>query len=263
MKKSIIAVLVAALGFTSCKKDDDGKNIPNLIEKGPEVTAGQGKAWTWIETTSKNVPVAVAIVLTDKAVPDEHGFSTKHEGEHGTEVYELDLPASKANTVFDHVTVDWNPEGHPPANVYSFAHFDFHYYMINRAQRQLIPAFETDSTGFKKYPAPAYLPADYFPIPGGQAQMGVHWADPKSPELNPGGTFTQTFIYGTYNNSVNFYEPMVTRKFLKELTSPLERSIPQPDKVDKTGYYPTKMVISKIKEGYQIKLVGFVLRTKS
>ncbi len=51
-------------------------------------------------------------------------------------------------------------------------------------------------------------------VGGGVPQMGAHWVDVTSPELN-GSTFAQTFIYGSYDGQVNFYEPMITLDFLK------------------------------------------------
>jgi len=89
----------------------------------------------------------------------------------------------------------------------------------------------------------------------------VHWLDFTAPELN-GATFTQTFIYGSYDGQVTFYEPMITEQFI--LANPaFERAIPQPAKVQKTGYYPTKMRIAKADKITNIILEGFVLRQAS
>lgn len=262
MKKMLAAALIAAIGMTSCSKDEDIEQPkPNKIEKGSMQTVNAGKGQTWIETTADNVPVSVGIRLTANAL-NEASASTRH-GDHSTPVFELDLPASRSNTIFDHVTIDWNPHGHPPENVYTKAHFDFHFYMISKADRDQIPAFETDPTRFNVFPEPVYMPEGYFAIPGGQAKMGVHWADSKAPELNPGGTFTQTFIYGSYDGKVNFYEPMVTKEYLQGLTGKFERSIPMPAKFAKAGYYPTKMVIEKIGSEYEIRLTDFVFRPKN
>jgi hypothetical protein len=118
-----------------------------------------------------------------------------------------------------------------------------------------------DSSKFLLAPAPAYLPATYINPGGGVPQMGVHWIDVTSPELN-GAPFTQTFIYGSYNNKVTFYEPMITEEFIKANSS-FERSIPMPIKFQKTGYYPTKMKITKTGTVTNVSLEGFVLRSAS
>lgn len=91
--------------------------------------------------------------------------------------------------------------------------------------------------------------------------MGKHWVDSTSPELN-GQPFTQTFIYGTYNGKVTFYEPMITLDFLKDNDS-FVRSIPQPEKFRKTGYYPTELRIRKHDGVTDVILEHFVLRQKS
>jgi hypothetical protein len=108
------------------------------------------------------------------------------------------------------------------------------------------------------------MPANYVPIPGGEAKMGAHWVDVTSPELNPAAPqpFTQTFIYGSYNGKVTYYEPMATVDFLNKLGS-FTRNIPQPEKFSKDGYYPTQM--SYINKGatIEISLHHFVYRSKS
>jgi len=269
MKNMFIAVAaVAVIGMSSCSDhDEEVDKMPKFL-KGPEVTVEQGKAWTYIETSYDNKPIKVGIEMTETAIPEVGtGLRVKHGG-HGTPesyIYTLQLPENKSNTVFDHVTMDWNPHGHPPDNVYTKPHFDFHFYMSTAAELDKIPPFEVDSTGHKNYPAPAYLPQNYIPIPGGVPKMGVHWADITSPELNPANPapFTQTFIYGTYNGKVNFYEPMATGEYLKSITTKFERSIPQPAKFSKTGYYPTKISISKVTGGYRVELSEFVYRQQS
>jgi hypothetical protein len=94
--------------------------------------------------------------------------------------------------------------------------------------------------------------------------MGTHWVDITSPELAPmnPATFTQTFIYGTYDGKLSFYEPMVTLDFLKKTTS-FERPIPQPAKFKIAGYYPTIMRI--VKEGTLTNIIldDFVYRQAS
>jgi hypothetical protein len=101
----------------------------------------------------------------------------------------------------------------------------------------------------------------YVPVPGGVPQMGTHWVDVTTPELN-GGTFTQTFLYGTYNGNVTFYEPMITKTFLDNNSS-YQRSFPVPAKFKKDGYYPTKMRVEKINGVTNVILEGFVYRQAS
>jgi len=105
--------------------------------------------------------------------------------------------------------LDWNPHGHPPAHIYDKPHFDLHFYMTPETEVMRY----MDSTKMMINPAADYLPANYIganPVP----MMGKHWMDATSGELR-GQPFTQTFLYGSYNGQVVFYEPMVTLDFLK------------------------------------------------
>ncbi len=126
---------------------------------------------------------------------------------------------------------------------------------------EAIPPYEADSSKFNNWPAPDYLPEHYFNPGGGVPQMGTHWVDLTSPEFN-GQPFTQTFIYGSYDGKITFHEPMITLEFLKN-SSDFERDIPQPVKVQKSGYYPTKERVVKHDGVTEIVLEGFVYRTQS
>ncbi len=114
----------------------------------------------------------------------------------------------------------------------------------------------------EKLPLPAYLPANYIPLPGGVPGMGKHWVDVTSPELRPIDPvpFTTTLIYGTYNGEVTFLEPMVTMAVLQSgqsLTSP----IPQPKLVSPTNtFYPTAYNINMDNDKHYVALSDFVWR---
>lgn len=91
--------------------------------------------------------------------------------------------------------------------------------------------------------------------------MGSHWIDVTSGELN-GKPFTETFIFGSYDGKVTFYEPMITLDFLKN-NSNYVREIPQPAKVQTSSWYPTKMKILKHDGLTEIVLDEFVYRKQS
>jgi len=148
-----------------------------------------------------------------------------------------------------------------PESIYGIPHFDFHFYLTSPEEVAAIPAYEVDSLKFKNWPAPDYFPTNYFNAGGGVPQMGVHWIDITSPEFN-GQPFTQTFIYGSYDGKVTFYEPMITLDFLKN-NSNFTRDIPQPAKVQQSGYYPTKLRVTKHDGVTEIILDGFRYRTQS
>jgi hypothetical protein len=255
MKKLLLVFAVGVLAV-SCKKDSDDNYF-----KGPEVKVHGGKAWTWFQMNKQGAPERVAVSITDEAlnsVPVENG-GDGHDDHNHENNYVLKFHPKAAATPFKHVYLNWNPAGHPPANIYTKPHFDIHYYTVESSVREgyLDPAKLAAS------PAPEYLPANHLgvdPVPA----MGKHFVDITSPELDPVNPqpFTQTFIYGSYDGKVVFYEPMITLEFLKK-TSNFERSIPQPAKFQQSGYYPTKMRVVKHNGVTEIILDGMVYRQAS
>lgn len=166
-----------------------------------------------------------------------------------------------AVTPFDHLGLGWKPHGHEPEMIYGLPHFDFHFYQVSTSAVADNPPYEVDSTKFNNCPAQQYLPANYVNFGGGVPQMGCHWLDVTSPELN-GQTFTQTFIYGSYAGQVTFYEPVITEAFIFNNPS-FERSKSQPAKGQQTGYYPAKSRVETANGTVNIILANFVYRTQS
>lgn len=254
MKKVLLFASAAVLVLSSCKKDNDRKET---MFKGEVKTFQHGKAWTWYEIDASNNPVRMAIAIDDAAMN-----SLSREGmEDGAHSHEnslsLNLPAQANTTPFRHVMLDWNPMGHEP-EFYMKPHFDFHFYETTEAERLTIPAYQEAPEKFDNVPGPDYMPVNYIGIPEGVPQMGKHWVDVTSSEFTPAG-FTQTFIYGTYNGKVTFYEPMITEEFILSHPS-FERAIPTPAKFQVSGWYPTKMRIAKENGATNIILENFVRR---
>lgn len=245
MKKILVFATATTLLF-SCKKNDDKSGT----FKGPDKTLQQGKGNSWVKLDAAGAPQQIGLSISDAALN-----SMPADGDESEVV--LPLPAeAKAATLFDHIEVDWNPHGHEPANIYDKPHFDFHFYMVSEAE--VMGA--TDETKLNANVPTGFTPQNYVPGPV-IPMMGKHYIDVTSPEFN-GQTFTQTFIYGAYDGKVTFYEPMITLAFLKSTTT-FERSIPQPSKYVKAGYYPTKMKISKHDGVTDVVLDEFVQRQAS
>lgn len=237
MKKIFLLAATATVLF-SCKKDD----VKNNFFKGTEVQLYQGKTRTWVKLDDAGAPKQIGITIDAAALSSlPIGHDSTH-GEHAEEnTFVLPLhPKAKATTPFDHVELDWNPEGHPPMNIYGLPHFDMHFYMVPDAEvKAVVLGAKMDNM-----PGTDYLPAHYIsPVPG-VPQMGRHWLDATSPELDPvhPKTFTQTFIYGSYDGKVTFYEPMITLDFLK-VTSDFQRAIPQPAKFAKRAITPRRCTL--------------------
>jgi hypothetical protein len=254
---SLLAVIGISL-LASCSKDDKSDQEKGVF-KGTEVTVHLGKAWSVVKVDDAGNPTEMTVSINDAAlnsVPVGSGGGGSHNHENS-----VVLPFHnevKAITPFKHIGLDYNPEGHEPTAVYGLPHFDIHFYLMSEADRAAIPPYEVDSSKFLAVPTQEYVPANYMALPGGVPQMGRHWADVTSPEL-AGQKFTETFIYGSYNGVVTFYEPMITLDFLKT-TSAFSRAIPQPAKVKVSGYYPTKMEVRKQNGVTDVALTSFVYR---
>jgi hypothetical protein len=255
MKKMLFFLSSSLLLLASCQKHSEGGGV----YEGPKQNFQGGKAWTVLQTDKDGHPSKLAITIDAAALATlDPGAGESHEGD------ELSLkfhPKASAITPFTHALLEWNPHGHEPAGIYDKPHFDFHFYIQSEADRRAIPPYELDSSKFLNYPPAAYLPATYFTVPGGVPEMGTHWVDATSPELN-GQLFTQTFLYGTYDGKVTFYEPMITKAFIDANTS-FQRSIPQPAKYQQSGYYPTTIELRKESGVLTVALEGFVYRTAS
>jgi hypothetical protein len=207
-------VLSSVLFLGSCQKEETAPEPTeayasvrvNNSEKtityyGPQVQMGDGKIRTFITISNEGIPVDHGVAMAKGAMEGLPSTPSSYTLKMHQKAVDL--------TPFEFVMVDWNPTGHEPEFLYKAPHFDFHFYMIGTGEQSAI------ITGDKmeKLPAPGYMPASYFPTPGGVPGMGKHWLDENAPELR-GIPFTKTFIYGSYNGKVVFYEPMITREFL-------------------------------------------------
>ncbi|WP_256010425.1 DUF5602 domain-containing protein [Desertivirga xinjiangensis] len=243
---SLLALLLVNSTLTSCKKDDE-KNDKSGTFYGIEVPVGNGKAKTFITTDETGAPIAVGVQLTDQALVNLPNGSHLHTTHAEAPSYTLPLPQQKLHTPFDHVTLDWNPHGHPPENVFDKPHFDVHFYMMSEQERLTITG---DDPKIEDLPEPRFLPESFVPIAGGVPQMGKHWVDPSSMS----GTFTQAFLYGTYDKRVTFYEPMVTLAYLQSKPDSVSL-IAQPEAFLKTGvHYPSRYRV-KYDAGNKVYLI--------
>lgn len=260
MKKVLFFAAVSLLAFSSCKKDKDEKKEEKVF-KSEVKTFQHGKAWTWYEEDANKNPLRLGIAIDDAAMNSLDRTDPNGPGHHHENSVSLKLhPKATAATPFQHILLDWAPKGHEP--IYGKPHFDFHYYMTGEAERLAIPVYQQAPDKFDNHPAQGYMPPTYIAIPEGVPQMGTHWVDVTSPEIGQGAPFTQTFIMGSYDGKVTFWEPMITEEFI--LANPtFERAIPQPAKFQKAGLYPTKMRIEKKDGVTNIILEGFVQKQAS
>jgi uncharacterized protein len=243
--------IVFGLLFSSCQKDvsDRVQNDEEIAVAssrqsdfintfyGPEIHLGDGKVRSFIRITHDDVPQEIGIEITEglfQNLPIEYADMHVPLHHKATEV-----------TPYDHVEMDWMPNGHPPA-YFQRPHFDIHFYMLPEEEQMAIPAPNATNTSLASTaafgrPSQGVLPADYTVPSASITMMGRHWLDKFADVLPPSNqTFTHQFIYGTFDNKVVFLEPMVTRAFLLSGTE-VHKAIKQPTIFDPTGtYYPTR-----------------------
>jgi len=199
---------------------------------------------TYVVLDEKNsgAPLEVGVALSEQALEGlPAGVTGSSDPMANMHMYLLDMPAQNP-TQYKFTQFDWNPVGHEPAGIYTLPHFDFHFYTVSKDVRASIlpsdPQYATKAASFpaQSYRAPFYIDAATAAgIPAALAtvpQMGLHWLDVRSPELqglagNPAGfkPFTKTFIYGSWNGQYIFDEPMITRAYILEKKTATDPSV--------------------------------------
>ena len=242
-----------AMEYYHFREGCDGEDGPDLFPDspitymGPVNNVGNGTAWSFVKFNNDGGLEAIGIRFTEEAL-----FGLPDHMVHNT----LLLPEEADGIIYDHVDLDWNPEGHEPPGIYDLPHFDIHFYMITVAEKMGI----TDAALGEILPDEIYWPETYFPTPGMVPMMGKHWLSGAAGEVN-GEVFDHTFIYGSYNGDFIFYEPMITRDYLLQKTSDTF-SIFQPDAFERSGYYPTTYSINynAVAKEYTVVMEGMVWR---
>lgn len=237
---------------------------------GTAVTLGGGKVRTYVVLDAKNgqAPLEVGVAI------DERVLGTLPAN---MRMLHLPLPA-RGPAPYNFVMFDWNPIGHEPNTVYTLPHFDFHFYTTSEADvMAIVPGltFAADANALPSDVPPFYI------VPGPPAlvavpNMGVHWLDVRSPELQnlPGfggpalwKEFTTTFIYGSWKGKFTFLEPMVTTAYLRSRPDTLI-SIATPNNAarvaafNEAGWYPSayRVVYDAQAKEYRVGLASLAWR---
>ena len=259
---------------------------------GASQKAGNGtvRAYIIVDQKDANVPVEVGVALSEGVmdglpVPVAMNHAMPAGGEHlDMHNWLLDLP-SRNPTPYKFVQFGWNPKGHEPPGVWDVPHFDFHFYTVPLEVRNSIdPSNPQFAEKAAKYPAKelraqfyldAAAAAKTTPAQMTVPQMGMHWIDVRTPEVqamagNPAGykPFTKTYIYGSWDGEFIFAEPMITRAHLlslKNAADPAARDetmpVPAAD-FARAGYYPEAYRITYDAQAreYRIALTSFSRR---
>lgn len=281
-KMIFIALTVAAVGAMA------GRAAQAETMFGEALKLGEGTVKSYAMVGDEGRPTAIGVVFTQSALeglpptPNRTGRCfdldgngrINDEGEcEGDYEFRMSLPAvlaEREDMPFRWVGVNWNVHGHPPA-AWSVPHFDFHFYMVERAAIDSIrvgpcPFFincEDKKRALVKVPA-KYVHADHIDVEATVSMMGNHLIDSKTPELAERNRkpFTHTWIFGAYEGRITFYETMITRDYLLSRPANGCHPIKQPKAWERAGYYPTVYCIRHSREHgtYTVSLEGMVYR---
>jgi hypothetical protein len=263
-----IGVTIAAIA--ACGEESSATSPGARREYGAPQALGNGQVRTYpVREDGTGAPVELGVAFSEAAMDNlpaapaampEHAAMNASAHAMMMELL-LDLPANHG-TQYNFVQLDWNPAGHEPPGIYDIPHFDFHFYNVSKAERDLIdPSNPQYVASARNAPDGQYAraffvntavalnaPAEAVAVP----KMGVHWLNTKSPELqgmvgNPEGfrPFTATYIQGAWNGRFIFEEPMITRAHImakRTATDPTVRDqlipITAALKASPAGYYP-------------------------
>ena len=231
---------------------------------GTPVKVGNGTVRTYVVLDAKNggTPLEVGVAMSEDALDGLPAPVASSDPMANMHMNLLELPAQNP-TPYKFVQFDWNPAGHEPAGVYNLPHFDFHFYTVSKDVRASIlptdPRFAQKAASFPapEFRAPFYIDAATAagapPAAVTVPQMGLHWLDVRSPELqgmagHPEAfrPFTKTFIYGSWDGQFIFDEPMITRAYIvakRDATDPAVRDelvpVSTAPRYAPAGFYPS------------------------
>lgn len=229
----------------ACKKDKSG------TYSGDTTNYLGSTLSTYITTDEDGNPEEIGFTVPEAAFNSFDALT-------GDVSWSLKFPTEHNETPFVHMWAGYNPHGHEPMGIYDKPHFDFHFYMTTEAERQAISPADTVA-GAKPLPT-GEVPATYFNA-GLVPTMGSHWIDSQAPELHGQG-FTETFIFGSFDGKMTFYEPMITKAYIAEKHN-FSKNIPAVTAFAKSGkFYPTQegFRYDTAKKEYQFYLREFVKR---
>ena len=282
---SLPVAVALSIALASCSPERTAE--PELYQ-GDSADLGSGDVSTYVEMDAAGDLMSIGVRLsasTLEGIPLELDgsapcFDVDGDGTEDplTECFkmlrrDLDLPTATLQGVdpFGYVQFNYNPHGHPaPAPpVYAEPHFDFHFYLVGLED---VKEIRTGTCGFfmdcevferARVPVPEqYMPPAYIEVGAAAGEEGNHLLLSTSPELgDPPADFTQTFIFGSYDGHIIFYEPMIAASvFTHSLDECYE--IAQPTAWEVAGPYPTRYCMRYLpdEEAYAVSLESFVRR---
>jgi len=280
--KWILGVLAVALILffaLQLRQTAQGEALDTIV--GEQKNIGNGTVRTWVKVEAKSrEPRVLGVTITDKGLtglPAENDEAQQGSaklklmdgGPDHTFEYELKFPAEAAETAFNHMGFNWNPNGHGPKGIFTKGHFDVHFYMATTDYRHaiMVDLQDADPIHVKTSnlePPMQFLPAEYKLAPNtAEPRMGSHYADVTSTQLKP-GNFSNIFLIGVHGGSILFWEPMITKEYFESKPN-FTAKLKLPESYPVSGYYPTaySVIYDRDKQETNISLDGLTFRLSS
>ncbi len=275
---AVLASGVLATGTVgaSVKQED------HEVHEGESVDVGDGTVTAYATTNSAEELSSLGVHVDDDALASVDVDESKP---HDSVAAHLSFPDAVDTLQFTFVGFHFNPVGHPPPDIYTVPHFDFHFYMMAEDAVEGIPL------GVAAYDVPDKQHPSGFVFEDSrliEPEMGEHLLDGTAPEFND-GEFTHTYVYGAYDSSIDpenpsgveelelggetrevpvfegdgegrihFVEPMVTTEFFASLDEEMSVDVTTPETFFTEGRYPTEYVLKPDRsDGVHISIDGF------
>jgi hypothetical protein len=223
--------------------------------EGAVVSIGHGAAHTIVRTDVNGKLAAIGVEFAPAIL---ESLPQAMAGAPPDVPFFLPMPTRGPRTIVDHVVIDWEPAGHPPPHVYDVPHFDFHFYLVSKADQEKVSfKSEQESGDPAQQPPLDLLPAGYVVPPGtAMSRMGVHAIDSSAAELH-GQPFTASFIYGYYDRQQTFLEVMASVMFLESKPS-FSAPVKRPRSYTRPGAYPSAYSVryDASRDVYDVMLTG-------
>jgi hypothetical protein len=276
---SLVAVFFIFVLALQLRQSAQTESTDTIV--GEQKPMGQGTVRTWLKVDTKTrEPRSLGVTLTERALsglPAEADAAQQGSskwklmdgGPDHTFEYELKFPAEAAETAFNHMGFNWNPQGHGPKGIFTKAHFDVHFYMATAEYRHaiMVDLQDADPVHVKTSnlePPGQFLPPDYHLAPNtAEPRMGSHYADVMSTQLKP-GNFSNIFLIGAHGGNILFWEPMITKEYFESKPN-FTAKLKLPEAYPVSGYYPTaySVVYDRSRQEFNISLDGLTFRLAS
>lgn len=284
---AVTATIVCFFGTQACSQAG-GESFSDMT-LGAEAKLGDGTASSFARFDREGTPLAIGVVFTAEALAnlpmersdEHHCFDIDGDGAIEpdpeclpTHERVIPLPAEasrRADIPFKWVLVNWNPAGHIPPGIYDVPHFDIHFYIESIENTfALTPGpcglenLRCDQFERAMRPVPVnYTHPDFQNVEAAVPAMGNHLIDLTEHEFH-GSPFDRSWIYGTYDGRITFYEEMVTRDYLAGRPDTCF-DIKLPEAFEVAGYYPTQSCYRFDPEAktQAVTMEGFIYREAS